>query len=281
MLSDRGVSGSNAGFAVGARGLGSAMVLNVLLWLALVVSIPRHGFAPLYTLAAGVGVVLLGAFGGIVVLLIRHEERARRIVGLAVRPIPFLDEGRVPDVVAQLAARLRDFAGDRSLVLRAVGWSAGYWLLAAASLWVFLAAFGHTADAVSLMVAFGLANVLAVIPITPRGLGVVEATLIPLLVGFGGQSGPVTLGVLSWRFVNFWLPIPVGGLAYLSLQVEGGEDEEDVEDERRHKDEAERRRKEMEAAYAEAERFDRWAERHGIRRRAERASSKRDNQRSE
>jgi hypothetical protein len=26
--------------------------------------------------------------------------------------------------------------------------------------------------------------------------------------------------VLSYRLVNFWLPIPLGGLAYLSLQVE-------------------------------------------------------------
>ena len=69
--------------------------------------------------------------------------------------------------------------------------------------------------------AYGLANVLAVIPITPGGLGVIEATLTSVLVGFGTPRGVAT-GVIAYRLVNFWLPIPLGGLAYLSLQVNGG-----------------------------------------------------------
>jgi hypothetical protein len=31
-----------------------------------------------------------------------------------------------------------------------------------------------------------------------------------------------TLGVLGWRLVNFWLPIPVGAAAYVSLKVPRG-----------------------------------------------------------
>jgi hypothetical protein len=31
-----------------------------------------------------------------------------------------------------------------------------------------------------------------------------------------------TLGVLGWRLVNFWLPIPVGAIAYVSLKVPRG-----------------------------------------------------------
>jgi hypothetical protein len=31
-----------------------------------------------------------------------------------------------------------------------------------------------------------------------------------------------TLGVLGWRLVNFWLPIPVGAIAYVSLKVPHG-----------------------------------------------------------
>lgn len=256
LLTIRGVSGADAAFAVGVRGIGSAVVLNVLLWLALVVTIPRHGFAPLYTVAAGLGAVLLAGFAGVVVLLMRHEARAHRIVQRAVTPIPFLDEVRVPEVVAQVAERLRDLAADRLLVVRAVGWSSGYWLAAAASLWVFLSAFGERADPASLMVTFGLANVLASIPITPRGLGIVEATLIPMLIGFGGDSGAVTLAVLGWRFISFWLPIPAGGISYLSLRV----------GERVGAAEEQQRRAEIEAAYAEAERLDQWADRYGIKR---------------
>lgn len=70
-----------------------------------------------------------------------------------------------------------------------------------------------------LLVAFGLANVLAALPITPRGLGVVEGVLIPSLVGFGAASGTATVAVIGWRLISFWLPIPLGGLAYASLKV--------------------------------------------------------------
>lgn len=67
--------------------------------------------------------------------------------------------------------------------------------------------------------AFGLANVLAALPITPRGLGVVEGVLIPSLVGFGAAGGTASVAVIGWRLISFWLPIPVGGLAYASLKV--------------------------------------------------------------
>ena len=49
-----------------------------------------------------------------------------------------------------------------------------------------------------------------------------EGVLSSALVGFGSPSGVAILGVLGWRLVNFWLPIPVGALAYLSLRVEPG-----------------------------------------------------------
>ena len=71
-----------------------------------------------------------------------------------------------------------------------------------------------------LLVSFGLAYVLAAIPVTPGGLGVVEAVLSTTLVAFGAPSGVALLGVVSYRLVNFWLPIPLGGIAYLSLHVE-------------------------------------------------------------
>jgi len=31
-----------------------------------------------------------------------------------------------------------------------------------------------------------------------------------------------TLGVLGWRLVNFWLPIPAGAIAYATLKVPRG-----------------------------------------------------------
>ena len=76
---------------------------------------------------------------------------------------------------------------------------------------MFLRAFGGTLDIDALLVAFGLANIFAVIPITPGGLGIVEGVYIPTLVGFGLTRRVATLGVASYRFAQLWLPILLGG----------------------------------------------------------------------
>lgn len=107
-------------------------------------------------------------------------------------------------------------------MIRAGGWAAANWLFDAASLMVFVGAFGRWVNPDGLLVAYGLANVLAVIPLTPGGLGVIELTLTSVLVGFGGSRADITLGVVGYRLINFWAPIPIGGLAYLSLQVDHG-----------------------------------------------------------
>jgi hypothetical protein len=124
---------------------------------------------------------------------------------------------------------------DRQLLLRAAGWAAANWLLDAASLWVFVAAFGYRVSVVGLLVAFGLANVLAAIPITPGGLGVVEAVLTSTLVGFGTPSAVAILGVAAYRLLNFWLPIPLGALSYLTLKVDPGDPDEAVRQQRKER----------------------------------------------
>ncbi|MGH9065750.1 MAG: lysylphosphatidylglycerol synthase transmembrane domain-containing protein, partial [Acidimicrobiales bacterium] len=222
LLTEAGVKGTDAGFGVATQGIGSAVVLNVILWLALIVSIPLQGFNPLYATAALVGVLLFAAFAALVLLLTRGEEHATRILRTLAARVPYVQEEAVTTVVRRLAARLRELGSDRRLLLRAVCWAAANWLLDAASLWVFLLAFHHATGPVALLVAYGLANVLAALPLTPGGLGIVEGVLIPILVAFGSTRGIVILGVISYRLVNFWLPIPVGALAYLSLRLEPG-----------------------------------------------------------
>lgn len=90
----------------------------------------------------------------------------------------------------------------------------------AARRWVvFLAAFGQRISPDGLLIAFCLANVLAAVPVTLGGLGIVEAVLTPTVVGFGTPKAAAILGVISYRLFNFWVPIPAGGIAYLSLKA--------------------------------------------------------------
>jgi len=253
LMTEAGVDGAAAGFALGAQSIGSALVLNVLLWLALVVSIPVHGFSPLYVTAAISGALLIGIFSALVLLLTRGEARAARVFRWVARRVPFLDEDTVHRLVHRLAGRIRELVADRSVLVGAVAWAAANWLLDAACLWLFVAAFGAHVAPDALLVSYGLANILAAIPITPGGLGVVEAILTSTLVGFGVPRGVAILGVISYRLVNFWLPIPVGGLAYGSLRVD------------REGRRAATLRAEAERSVRERERAREWAERHGIK----------------
>ena len=84
---------------------------------------------------------------------------------------------------------------------------------------MFLRAFGGDVGFDGLIVAFGIANVFSVVPITPGGLGLVEGIYIPSLVGFGLARRTATVGVLSYRVAQYWLPIVVGWSCYLSLRV--------------------------------------------------------------
>ncbi|MDP9232991.1 MAG: YbhN family protein, partial [Actinomycetota bacterium] len=237
------------------QAIGSAVVLNVLLWLGLVISIPLRGFNPLYLTAAIVGVVVIGAFSGLVLLLTRGEDRAAGILRAVARRLPLLDVDTVDAVVRRLAQRVDALMSDRALVRRAILWATANWLLDAASLWVFVAAFGFRVGIDGLIVSYGLANVLAAIPITPGGLGVVEAVLTSSLVGFGSPRGVAILGVIGYRLVNFWLPIPLGGLASVSLRVAPGAPTKTKEELRRLAEEGSE----------EAEDARTWAARHGIK----------------
>ncbi len=218
MFNAFGVPKDANAFALAAQGAGSAVVLNLIFWMALVVSIPLNGFNPLYGFAALAGVFLLLAFFGTIVMITRGQRRADAWLRAVARRVPRVNPDRISSILARLAERITLLIANRRKLWWAFTWAALNWLLDAACLWVFLWAFGSVLSPVDLLVAYGLANVLAVIPITPAGLGVVEGVLIATVVGFGVPHAQAILAVLAYRLVNFWLPIPVGGLAYLSLQ---------------------------------------------------------------
>jgi uncharacterized protein (TIRG00374 family) len=218
LLTRAGVRGPAALFTKTAQAVGSAVVLNLLLWAALVASIPLHGFSPVYGPVALAGVVLMTTAAVLLWLLLRGEATiADRLAGMLGR-LPKLSPDRVRRAILTGVDHLRAFAGDRRLLLAAGGLAAANWLLDAGALWSCVRAFGHTLGPDGLLVPYGIAAVLAALPITPAGLGVVEASLIPALVGFSVPRGIAILGVLSWRAINFLLPIPVGALSYVLLE---------------------------------------------------------------
>jgi uncharacterized protein (TIRG00374 family) len=222
LLTANGVAGPDAGFALATEAIGSAVVLNVLLWLSLIISIPLAGLHPIYVTTALVGLVGLFGAAALVYAFTRGEERAVRFVRSVGRRIPRVGADRLERLLRQAGGSLGEVAGDGALRNRALVWAALNWLLDAASLWSCLAALGRFVEPAELFAAYGIANVLAVIPVTPGGLGIIEALSITLLVSFGVTKEVATLGVVGWRVANFWLPIPLGAGAYISLRVPRG-----------------------------------------------------------
>ena len=79
-----------------------------------------------------------------------------------------------------------------------------------------LRAFDVPASEVTLVEAFAawsLARLLAIVPLTPGGLGVVELGLTGALVGFGGSNAPVVAAVLVYRFLTIVPTLVLGLLA--------------------------------------------------------------------
>ena len=75
-------------------------------------------------------------------------------------------------------------------------------------------------DLDALIVTFGLANLVAAIPITPGGLGYVDAAYLGTLVGFGLSSSNARLGIASYRLAQFFLPIVLGAVASRPLPAD-------------------------------------------------------------
>ncbi len=224
LFTAEGIPGTDVGVMMATKGIGSTVVLNVLLWIALVISIPLSGFRPVYATVAIVGAVVLGLIASLVLGITMGEKRAARILRSVGQRIPIVGGDRLEQIVYQAAASIRRLARNRSVLIESLTWAALNWLLDAASLWCFIAAFGGFANPVGLFAAYGIANVLGAIPVTPGGLGIIDTVTPVLLVGFGLTSSVATLGVLAWRLVNFWLPIPAGAIAYVSMKVPRGTD---------------------------------------------------------
>ena len=68
------------------------------------------------------------------------------------------------------------------------------------------------------LLAYTAAALLALIPLTPGGLGFVEAGLVGTLTLAGVNPSNALVATLAYRLVAFWLPIPVGGVAYLAFR---------------------------------------------------------------
>jgi uncharacterized protein (TIRG00374 family) len=65
------------------------------------------------------------------------------------------------------------------------------------------------------VLAYASAELRALIPLTPGGLGFVEAGLVGTLTLAGVSGADALTATLLYRLAAYWIPIPAGGVAYL------------------------------------------------------------------
>jgi hypothetical protein len=187
--------------------------------LGLAIALPEPGQHPFVLVAAEVAASVVAILCGLAALLIWHPVLVRARVYSLVARLPHVNARWVDGVVKDLAESARALADNRHRLSRILAWAATNWLFDAACLWVCLRTFGYSEQVGPLLAVYGLVNLVAMLPITPGGLGIVEGVLIPAVVSFGSPRGVAVLGVLTWRLIAFWLPIPLSWLTMASLRV--------------------------------------------------------------
>jgi uncharacterized protein (TIRG00374 family) len=160
-----------------------------------------------FAVTAGIGALLLSTDGplawiGRVVQRIRNRLRRKS------KPLTGL-----PDRLLHQRDQILDTLGPRWK--RALLDTVGRWLFDYATLLAALAALGSHPRPSLVLLAYCAARGLANIPVTPGGLGFVEAGLTGLLALAGVSPGDAVVATFAYRLFSYWLPLPFGlvGLA--------------------------------------------------------------------
>lgn len=138
-------------------------------------------------------------------------------IGLAVGGLVHKVHRRVTAAGTALALsrqRARVAAAFRGNWWRSVMAASAHRMLDYAALVAAVVAVGGQARPSMVLLAYVVAAALAMVPLTPGGLGFVETGLTGTLVLAGVGADTAVVATLLYRLASFWMPIPLGALAW-------------------------------------------------------------------
>jgi uncharacterized protein (TIRG00374 family) len=121
--------------------------------------------------------------------------------------------------IEQATARMVDITPSPKVWWTGAAAASSNWLLDAIVLACAILSVGHSVPWQFLLLVYAGGQVIAMIPITPGGLGIVEGGLIGLLGRAHMQAAPATAAVLVYRGLSFWLLLAVGWVAAARLRL--------------------------------------------------------------
>jgi uncharacterized protein (TIRG00374 family) len=143
----------------------------------------------------------------VMLVLVLRTDRAADWLGAAVGKLVPRHKKRIIVTLRRERRHLRRALSGRHRAPQVLGVAlarsiADYLCLLAA-----VAAVTPTPNPALVLMAFVAAAVLRMLPLTPGGLGPVEAALIPLLAAAGLEKSGAVLATLAYRMASLWLPL--------------------------------------------------------------------------
>jgi uncharacterized membrane protein YbhN (UPF0104 family) len=180
--------------------------------------VPGKGSVELTIIPAGIAGLLL--ILGVLVALI-PPDLGKRVEGFARSERSKSIVANVAKVPAIAGEGLRFTVGLFTSPSRgglAVIGAAGFWAANIGILWASFKAFGVHVPLAVVVQGFFLGMVANLFPLAPAGVGAVDAGMIGAFVLFGIPEETVFPAILVYRLIAFWMPLPLGIIAFLQLR---------------------------------------------------------------
>jgi uncharacterized protein (TIRG00374 family) len=219
MLGDYGFGAGPAAAAIGITSVWNSLVtlaLPVLAVIGLVITGDPQGWV---ISAAAIGLVVVGVIVGLLVVVFRSESAAIRLGDFGDRLVTRTGRLFKKDLTLNIGNALLDFRRSTIDVVeqRAVAITLTNVFQQLVQFFIlFLALRGIQSDAamqttlVETLVAYSVGRLGSFIPLTPGGLGTVDALITAILVGFGAVESDALAATLLWRASTFFPQIFLG-----------------------------------------------------------------------
>jgi len=212
-------AGAHTGIYAVCYGLVSAVGLLVIvgrvstgILLLLVLSTGLYLVAGVVVLLAGLNLTVLDRLVGFLAALAERVPRVGSALADRVRSIPDITESSA-DAFGQIST-------DPRIWLRyGVGWAGALVVAPGIRVWLLFLSFGATVDPLLLPLYLVTAYSITLLPLTPGGIGVTEATATAVFVGLGVPEAVVIPVIFLDRFLGVYLPAVVGWYPTLDMDL--------------------------------------------------------------
>jgi hypothetical protein len=203
-------------------GIGGLLLLPIFVLPAILAGTPINNSLEHAALLGLAAFVLFAGFGAAVLVLDGPIRWAGRVVQAARNRWKRKSEPTtgLPDQLVRERDRIRSVLGHQWKAATLL--SSGRLFFDFFCLLATIRATGSDPNPSLVLLAYAVAGLLALIPITPGGLGIVEAGLSGLLILAGVPGGDAVVATLAYRIISYWLPIVVGPFAYVAFRMRYG-----------------------------------------------------------